>query len=117
MPREHLTGIALQLPPPLPLGELFVDVVWPDGKPARGGARAFAHWNGARAAFENAPESENRVKLRLALGRSYQVTADWLELGPGPSRHADDGPTRTVDFQASGQVVTLKVGGFPKKRR
>lgn len=117
MPREHLTGIALQLPPPLPLGELFVDVVWPDGKPARGGARAFAHWNGARAAFENAPESGNRVKLRLALGRSYQVTADWLELGPGPSRHADDGPARTVDFQASGQVVTLKVGGSPKKRR
>lgn len=117
LPREHLTGIVLQLPPPLPLGELFVDVVWPDGKPARGGARAFAHWNGARAAFENAPQFENRVKLRLALGRSYQVTADWLVARPERFSHTDLGPAQTVDFQTSGQVVILKVGGLPKERR
>ena len=82
-PGEHVNDLSLQLPRPLAFGDLYVDVTWPDGSPARGGARAFANWNGARADFKQAPKETNRVKLRLALKRNYEVRVDWIDAKPG----------------------------------
>jgi hypothetical protein len=109
-PGEAVTGVVLKLPKPLPFGSLYVDVVWPDGTPALGGARAFAETNGARADFERASMGSNRVKLRLALDRMYDVRVDWLDSKPREYFWFVEGEdTKTLDFTRDGQVVELRL--------
>lgn len=106
-PGEHLTGVSLQLPEALPFGDLFVDVLWPDGSPALGGAAAFADWNSVRAAVEHAPKSENRVKLRLALGREYEVQAAWSGEIDGRRYRGNTSVPQTINFTESGQTIQI----------
>jgi hypothetical protein len=105
-----VAGVTLQLPRPLPFRTLYVDVVWPDGSAAIQGARATAEFDGARAAFEDAPEATNRVALSLALGRIYDIEADWLNWDVGRPMLTVDGmaPVK-VNFTQDGQVVQLKL--------
>lgn len=105
VPDARLTGISLQLPPPLPFGNLIVEVLWPDGSPAIG-ARAFAESKGGRSAFESAPRQSHRVALPLALGRQYQISADWISSLAGRHRYVDS-PATTVLFRADRQTVTI----------
>jgi hypothetical protein len=106
-PDDAVTGLALRLPKPLPFGSLYVDVVWTNGTPARNGARAFAEANGARADVERAPMGSNRVTLKLALDRTYDVRVDWTDKhGKGWVEGKD---TKTLDFTRDGQVVELRL--------
>jgi hypothetical protein len=106
-PGQQVTGVTFQLPPSLPFGDLYVDVKWPNGLRVSGGARAFAEWNGARAAFETAPALTNRVTLRLALGRKYEITVDWLDAKPGKFLYVDPAAPQTVEFLQPGQIIEL----------
>jgi hypothetical protein len=109
-PGQELTGVALQLPPPLLFGDLYVDVQWPDGSPASGGARANASWNGANADFQDAPSDGNRVKLRLAVGRTYEVGGDWLYWRLGQRfLYVKGAHRRTLDFKRDGQVIKVRL--------
>lgn len=108
-PGQEAQAGTLRLPPPLPFGDLHVEVRWPDGSPARGGARAFAVFNGARAAFEQAPRASNNVRLRLALGRTYLITADWLDTSERRFLHVEGGKGLTVDFTQDGQTVEVRL--------
>jgi len=109
-PGETRTGVVVHLPPPLPFGTLFVNVLWPNGTPALRGARAFAEWNDSRAAFEHAASSSNRVALPLALGRSYEVSVDWFS-EDRPVKYVDAKSKTTVQFDHDGQSVTLRLDG------
>lgn len=108
-PGRQVTGVSVQLPKPLPFGDLFVDVKWPDGSPALGGARAVAYWNGTRAGSEWAPKETNRVKLRLALGRHYSIGADWIDAKPGKFLYVDEGRPLPLDFTRDGQVTEIRL--------
>jgi hypothetical protein len=108
-PGHQVTGVSLRLPKPLPFGDFWVDVTWPDGSPAVGGARAFAEWNGARADFESAPNSTNRVKLRLALVRRYEIHVDWIDTKPGKFLFVEGAASRTLDFKRNGQTLELRL--------
>jgi hypothetical protein len=105
-PDDQVTGVLLRLPKPLPFGDLFVHVEWPDGSPATGGARAFARWNGLHAAFEHAAIDGNRVKLSLALGRTYEISADWLS---NKFMLIDGEESQSVVFSQDGQSVTIRL--------
>ena len=111
-PGEHVNDLSLKLPRPLTVGELYVDVTWPDGSPARGGARAFADWNGARADFERAPNETNRVKLRLAVQRKYEIRVDWIDAKPGKFLFVEGAATKTVEFTRDGQSLELRLKEF-----
>ncbi len=107
-PDETVADVDLRLPQPLAFGVLRVDVLWPDGSPATDGARAFADdARSARADFANAARSSNRAGLRLALGRKYEVRADWLSVG---ARFLFVGSNpRTVEFTRDGQIVEIRL--------
>ena len=107
-PGQQLTGISLRLPKPLRFGDAYVDVTWPDGSPALGGARAFAEWNGARADFERAPNSTNRVGLRVALKRRYSIRVDWIDAKPGKFLFVEGAAPGTLDFTRDGQILKLQ---------
>jgi hypothetical protein len=108
-PGSDETGVQLRLPQPLPFGSLYVDVLWPDGTPAIDGARAFADIGRARADFEHCPKASNRVTLRLAVHRQYEVRVDWLDAKPGNFRLVDGGEPQKVDFMKDGQTVQLRL--------
>jgi hypothetical protein len=109
-PGEDVTGVFLLLPKPLPFGDLYVDVMWPDGTPAVDGARAFASTNNANADFERAPSASNRVKLRVALNRKYRVHVDWLDFKPREYfRFVEGGEPKTLDFTRNGQTIELRL--------
>ena len=107
-PNSQVTGVTLQLPKPLAFGDLYVDVKWPDGSPASEGARAFARNNGAYADNGRAPAASNRVKLRLALGRKYEIRIDWLNDKPGKFLYVE-GVTKIIDFTRDGIVTELRL--------
>jgi hypothetical protein len=108
-PGQKTTGVSLQLPKPLAFGTLYVDVKWPDGSPAVGGARASADWKGARADFESAPAADNRVKLRLALGREYKIRADWIDAKPGKFLFVEGASPESLEFMQDGQTTELRL--------
>jgi hypothetical protein len=108
-PGQEITSVLLRLPRPLPFGDLYVDVKWPDGSPALGGARAFAEWNRARADFEQAPAITNRVKLRLALERPYEIRVDWIDAKPGKFLFVEGAAPQTLDFTRDGQTLELQL--------
>jgi hypothetical protein len=108
-PGEQVTGVILTLPKPLPFGSLFVDVLWPDASQATGGARAFANWTGRRSAFERAPAEGNRVKLPLALGRTYEISADWLSDKNRQFVVIGGEKSQSVVFIHDGQTVTIRL--------
>jgi len=108
-PRQQMTGVSLRLPGALSFGDLYVDVKWPDGSPALGGARAFAEWNGARADFERAANATSRVKLRLALGRKYDIRVDWIDAKPGKFLFVEGTSGQTLDFTRDGQTTELRL--------
>jgi hypothetical protein len=99
----------LHLPKPLPFGDLYVEVKWPDGSPALGGARAWAEWKKAEAGFGGAPASTNRVKLRLALERRYEIRVDWTDFKPGKFLFVEGAAPQTLDFTHDGQVVEMRL--------
>ena len=105
----QVTGVSLRLPRSLPFGDLYVDVMWPDGTPALGGARAWARWNGAEAGFEPAPSATNRVKLRLALERKYEIQVEWIDAKPGKLLSVEGAELRTLDFTRDGQILELRL--------
>jgi Carboxypeptidase regulatory-like domain len=106
---QQLTGVTLRLPEPLPFGDLFVDVKWPDGTAAVDGARAFSRWNGVRADSGLAPKGTNRVKLRLALNRKYEITVDWFSNNSLANHYVTGATPQTVDFARDGQTVELRL--------
>lgn len=108
-PGQHITSVLLRLPGPLPFGDLYVDVKWPDGSPALGGARAFAEWNRARADFERAPPTTNRVRLRLALERTYEISVDWIDAKPGRFLFVEGAAPQTLNFTRDGQTLELRL--------
>jgi hypothetical protein len=108
-PGSNETGVQLRLPPPLPFGSLHVDVLWPDGTSAIDGARAFADFGRARADFEHSPKTSNRVTLRLALHRKYEVRVDWLDAKPGNFSLVEGGEPQNVDFMEDGQTIQLRL--------
>jgi hypothetical protein len=108
-PGQQMTGVSLRLPGALAFGDLYVDVKWPDGSPALGGARAFAASNGARVDFQRAPDATNRVKLRLALGRKFDIWVDWLDAKPGKFLFVDGASRQTLDFTRNGQTTELRL--------
>jgi len=108
-PGEHVNDLSLKLPHSLAFGDLYVDVTWPDGSPARGGARAFADWNGTRADFERAPIETNRVKLRLALHTNYEVRVDWIDSKPGKFLFVEGAATKMVEFTRDGASLELRL--------
>jgi len=108
-PGQQMTDVSLRLPEPLPFGNLYIDVKWPDGSPALGGARAFAEWNGARADFERAPNMSARVKLRLAFRRKYEVKVDWIDVKPGKFLLVEGVSPQTLDFTRDGQTVEFRL--------
>jgi hypothetical protein len=108
-PDDQVKGVILRLPQPLPFANLFVDVLWPDGSPATAGARAFAEWNGRRSALERAPVEGNRVRLPLALGRTYQISADWLSDRNHQFVLVGGEKNQSVAFSQEGQTVTIRL--------
>lgn len=106
-PDEQVNGVLFRLPPPLPLAELFVDVLWPDKTPAKGGARAEASSRGRRNAFERAPATTNRVKLPLVPGRTYEISVDWLSDRIGRFVIIEGAGSQSIQFDHQGQVVSL----------
>jgi hypothetical protein len=107
---SHVKDVVIPLPAPLEFGNLYVDVLWPDGSPAKDGARATAEYDGSRADFQSALETTNRVKLSLALGRTYDVEADWFHWAVDERAFSVDGlvPVK-VKFTKDGQVVQLRL--------
>ena len=95
------------MPTPLSFGDLYVDVKWPDGSLAVGGARATAELNGARADFKNASNSSNRVKLRLALGRKYDISVDWIDAKPGRFLYVKGAGPHALEFTRDGEIIEL----------
>jgi hypothetical protein len=112
---ETVGGVTLQLPSPLPFATLFVDVLWPDGSPATQGARATADWKGHRSDFERAAKNSNRVLLHLALGREYEISADWLSDANGRFSFVEGAEKKLVTFDHNGQTVELRLRGMPSK--
>lgn len=108
-PGQEITDITLRLLKPLPFGNLYVHVKWPDGSAATGGARASAYWNGSQAALVLRPAKTNRVKLRLALNRQYKIRADWLNFKPGRFLFVESDGSQTVDFTKSGQSLEIRL--------
>jgi hypothetical protein len=108
-PGREVSGVSLRLPMALPFGDLYVDVKWPDGEPAIGGARAFAEWNGARADFESARKTTNRVTLRLALERRYEIRVDWIDAKPGKFLFVEGAASQTLHFTRDGQTLELRL--------
>jgi hypothetical protein len=106
-PGEQVRGVALNLPRHSRLGKLFVDVQWPDGSPATGGAGAFATRYGQRNAFERAPKAGGRVTLSLAVGRTYDISVNWFSDEKGQIEFVEGASSQTVDFSHDGQAVTL----------
>ncbi len=114
---EQVTGIVFRLPPPLPFAHLLVEVRWPDGSPATNGAQASAEWNGSESAREGAPKSSHQVRLPLALGRSYTISASYFSDRASGYAWADGAEVKQVFFTRDQQRVTLylkeKVPGRP----
>jgi hypothetical protein len=108
-PGQVIADVVLHLPKPLPFGDLYVEVKWPDGSPALGGARAWAEWKKAEAGFGGAPASTNRVKLRLALERRYEIRVDWTDFKPGKFLFVEGAAPQTLDFTHDGQVVEMRL--------
>jgi hypothetical protein len=108
-PGQQMTDVSLRLPKSLSFGDLYVDVTWPDGSPALGGARAFAEQGGARADFEGAPNATNRVKLRLALARKYEIRVDWIDAKPGKFLFVEGVGPQILDFTRDGQITELRL--------
>jgi len=108
-PGQQMTGVSLRLPRAVSFGDLYVDVKWPEGSPALDGARAFAEWNGARVDFQDAPNMSNRVKLRLALGRKYEIRVDWINDRPGKFLFVEGASRQTLDFTRDGQTTELRL--------
>jgi hypothetical protein len=108
-PDEQVKAVVLRLPAPLPFARLHVKVLWADGTPAIEGVRASATWDGHNSAFESAATRSNRVELPLALGRTYQVSADLFYDRHRPYFYAKGVEQKTVLFTHDGQEVTLRL--------
>jgi hypothetical protein len=110
-PGAAVTGASIRMPDPLPFGDLYVEVLWPDGTPANGGAFASATAdNGSRAGEAKAGDHEtNRVRLELALNRDYSIRGIWLLFDPEYVRIEGESPAK-IHFNRHGQTVrvTLK---------
>jgi len=106
---EHADNVILRLPPLYPFGELLVDVVWPDGKPAVGGARARVWWNGHEVDEEGAGWGTNRISLFVPLGKNYQITADWTYFENPATHYVAPGEPTSVLFAKSGQQATARL--------
>jgi len=108
-PSQQVRGVVLTLPAPLRFAHMFVDILWPDGSPATGGARGFANWRGRRSAFERAPDDSNRVTLNLAVGRTYDISVDWLSDRGGQFVVIEGEASQPIAFTHDGQVATLRL--------
>jgi hypothetical protein len=108
-PGQQIAGVSLRLPKPLLFGDLYVDVKWRSGLPAAGGARAFADWNGVRADFQRAPIATNRVKLRLALNRQYEIRVDWIDPKPGKFLFVEGAAGQRIDFTRDGESLEIQL--------
>ena len=106
---EQVSGIVFRLPPPLPFAHLLVEVRWPDGSPATNGARASAEWNGAESAREQALKSSHQVRLPLALGRSYAISASWFSDRASGYAWAHGAEVKQVLFTRDHQTITLRL--------
>ncbi len=109
-PGETRTGVVLKLPPPLPFGDLEVEVLWPDGTPARDTARASADLGEAHAGFADADPGSHIVRLPLALGRKYNIRAEWYRVTQNRrSVYLDPTPPQPVYFTRNGQRIAIRL--------
>lgn len=100
-PNEEKSGLVLQLPQALPVRTVRVHVLWADGSPAEGGARAYSAADGYQYAYlvGTRAQSGNIVELQLMQHLSYKLRADWYQ-------QAGDKP---LHFQ--GEEIALAAGG------
>jgi hypothetical protein len=92
-PNSNTSGLVLRLPPPLNRRKVKVHVYWADGTPVNEDARAFAEYQGHRAAQGNAM-SGNVVELVLIEGLDYNIDADWFSLSGAPVHHVVSGKVK-----------------------
>jgi hypothetical protein len=108
---QHLESVDIRLPKPLPVGELRVKLVWPDGTAAGEIGRAWASWNGKDAGSARESPDNDYMTMRLVLNRTYSVRGTWLNPIPWGAGSIDGAAPQIVDFNSSGQTVEICLKG------
>jgi hypothetical protein len=106
---QHLESVDIRLPKPLPVGELRIKLVWPDGTAAGEIGRAWAKWNGKEAGSASESPDNDYMTMRLVLNRTYSVSGTWLNPIPWGAGVIDSVAPQTVDFNSSGQTVEIRL--------
>jgi hypothetical protein len=113
-PGEKVIHADLRLPERLPFGDFIVEVQWSDGSPVTTGVSVRALWNGRSAGFEEARSSPH-IRLPLALGRTYDVTATVTSIRDGGLYSSAKATAKAVHFTRDGQILTVRVEQTPPR--
>ncbi|MCC6538524.1 MAG: hypothetical protein IT162_13290 [Bryobacterales bacterium] len=108
-PKSQIRDVELRMSPPVPLGSLHVDVLWPDGTPATNIPRVEALIGTRRASLADAHDDGNTIKLHLALGRTYRLLGSWLAPAPDPFIHLPWTTGPTIRFTRDGQRAVIRL--------
>jgi len=116
-PNEVVTGVEMQLPPPLPTRTVQVRIYWADGTPAVG-ARVWVLPEGQVAVpgtSQTAAQRENVVTLTLMEDYSYSLGAQWVSMERGQEMQVVDSRPVVLPAGKMGTVEIRLLENKPKR--